>query len=202
MKLFTLTVVFALLLLVSVGVVVNGDDVGVYNMPNSVGPGQKFKVEYINMDAGNNVTVEFHPVLSQLLPYQYSADEYHGKKYGNITRLIEISRSLSPAWSASPQKLNLRNTDARFNITVSLSYAGYWDMLLIFKYPNGTENFMIHSLPQVVKSTSFGEVLPWVVIYLGSVFVVVFIIAPLWLKRKIKYISSKNRDSSRSENYN
>ncbi len=200
MKLLTSFLVFAILVVICSGAIAHDEiePIGPYSMPNSVGLGQKFRVEYINNDVGKNVTVEFYPILSQLLPYQYSADEYHGKKYGNITRLIDISRCLSAAWYVNPHKINLKNVGAKFNITVSLSYIGYWDMLLIFKFANGTEDFMIHSLPQVVKSIDFNEIFPWVIGYLGGIFIIVFIVVPMLLKRKIKHLIAAS-DTYREE---
>ncbi|MCD6370476.1 MAG: hypothetical protein J7L63_03160 [Thermoplasmata archaeon] len=186
---FSATMLTALLILISVSTVGLGDDVGVRDIPNTVGLGQKFQVQYLNFDKGEKVVVEFYLLLSQLLPYQYTADEYHGKRYGNISRLIAISCSLSTSWVVTPQRINLQNVGTRFNITVSLYYGGYWDMLLVFRHSNGTVNYMMHSLPRVVNKVDFESLIPWLVVYLGTVFTVNIIIVSVWQRLRIRKLS-------------
>ncbi len=187
-KVLTVVVIF-MFFIIFINNLVSGEPIGVYDIPNSVSLGQQFKIQYINSCKGKNVIVEFYPILSQLFPYQYSADEYHGKKYGNISRLIAISLSLSSSWSVKPQRMNLQTADDRFNITVSLNYVGYWDMFIIYIFPNGTENYMIHSLPQVVNNIDLNNLTLWITLYFGIVFFIIFIMVPLLKRRAIKALT-------------
>jgi len=193
LKKVTTISIITLLMLCTLSQIALGDDVGVYDTPNAAAPGHKFKIEYINFDRGKNVVVEFYPLLSQLLPYQYTADEYHGKPYGNLTRLISISQELSASWSVTPSKINLKTAGKMFNITVTLNSVGYWDMLLIFKYPNGTTGYMLHSITQVVKSVNFDTILPWLALYFGLIFIILFIILPIRRKRKVMSITAQRK---------
>ena len=162
------------------------EQIGVSDMPNTVAPGQRFNITYINLDEGKRVIVEFYPILTQLLPYQYSADEYHGKKYGNISRLITISLEMSSAWSVTPKKINLANAGNQFTITVILKSTGYWDILLLLKYENGSVDYVIHSLPYVAGEEDIMGIVMYIAIYIVSIFTGVFIVFPLWKQRKLK----------------